>query len=474
MSHSVLRHNHDKAQHPENHAEMPEALKTSQSSSPSSAQSSSVPGIDTPFEGREGAPKWNKEDTVWMLSLFGTAIGAGVLFLPINAGIGGIIPLIIMTVVALPMTYWAHRGMTRLVLSSSKPDGDLTDVVEEHFGKKAGVLMNILYFLSVYPILLVYSVTITNTVNSFLEHQLGITPPDRWLTSLLLVGGLILVVRMGKDVVVHVMSYLVYPFIGILVLLSLYLIPKWNTALFDSFDLNVAREASGHSMGVTLMLLVPVMVFSFNHSPMISSFAVDRRQTYGKFAEAKSRKTLLRAEILMVVVVMFFVFSCALSLSPADMAEAKAQNITILSYLANHFDNPLIQWIAPIIAMIAVAKSFLGHYLGAAEGFEGLVIKGSKNASKDDAESAHKLDTITLIFMLVTAWLVAWADPSILGMIETLCGPTIAIMLFIIPMVAIHKVPALKRYKGKASNYFVFFMGLVALATIIYSIVQAF
>ena len=76
--------------------------------------------------------------------------------------------------------------------------------------------------------------------------------------------------------------------------------------------------------------------------------------------------------------------------------------------------------------------------------------------------------------MLVTAWLVAWADPSILGMIETLCGPTIAIMLFLIPMVAIHKVPALARFKGKASNYFVFIMGLVALATIIYSIVQAF
>ena len=471
MSHSLKRRN--EAQHPENGAKMPEDLKTSKAS-PAAKEASPAPGIDTPFDGQKGAPKWNKEDTVWMLSLFGTAIGAGVLFLPINAGIGGIIPLLIMTVVALPMTYWAHRGMTRLVLSSSKPDGDLTDVVEEHFGLKAGVLMNILYFLSVYPILLVYSVTITNTVNSFLEHQLGITPPDRWPTSLLLVGGLILIVRMGKNVVVHVMSYLVYPFIGILVLLSLYLIPKWNTALFDSFDLSVAREASGHSMGVTLMLLVPVMVFSFNHSPMISSFAVDRRQTYGKFAEAKSRKTLLRAEILMVVVVMFFVFSTALSLSPADMADAKAQNITILSYLANHFDNPLIQWIAPVIAMIAVAKSFLGHYLGAAEGFEGLVIKGSKNASKDDAESAHKLDTITLIFMLVTAWLVAWADPSILGMIETLCGPTIAIMLFIIPMVAIHKVPALKRYKGMASNYFVFFMGLVALATIIYSIVQAF
>ena len=464
MSHKLLRHG--QVERPKHGAQIAEQLPAE--------EMPPAEGIDTPFEGRKSAPAWNKEDTVWMLSLFGTAIGAGVRFLPINAGIGGIIPLLIMTVVALPMTYWAHRGMTRLVLSSSKPDGDLTDVVEEHFGVKAGVLMNILYFLSVYPILLVYSVTITNTVNSFLENQLGINPPDRWLTSLILVGGLILVVRMGKNVVVHVMSYLVYPFIGILVLLSLYLIPKWNTALFDTFDLNVAREASGHSMGVTLMLLVPVMVFSFNHSPMISSFAVDRRQTYGKYAEYKSRNILLRAEILMVVVVMFFVFSCALSLSPADMAEAKEQNITILSYLANHFDNPVIQWIAPIIAMIAVAKSFLGHYLGAAEGFEGLLVKGNKNANKNDAESSHKLDTITLIFMLVTAWLIAWADPSILGMIETLCGPTIAIMLFLIPMIAIHKVPALARFKGKVSNYFVFIMGLVALATIIYSIVQAF
>ena len=30
-----------------------------------------------------------KADLVWMLGLYGTAIGAGVLFLPINAGVGG-------------------------------------------------------------------------------------------------------------------------------------------------------------------------------------------------------------------------------------------------------------------------------------------------------------------------------------------------------------------------------------------------
>lgn len=64
---------------------------------------------------------WRKSDTVWMLGLYGTAIGAGVLFLPINAGVGGLIPLIIMAILAFPMTFFAHRGLTRFVLSGKNP-----------------------------------------------------------------------------------------------------------------------------------------------------------------------------------------------------------------------------------------------------------------------------------------------------------------------------------------------------------------
>ena len=42
--------------------------------------------------------KWNKFDTAWILNLFGTAVGAGVLFLPINAGMGGFWPLVVMAI----------------------------------------------------------------------------------------------------------------------------------------------------------------------------------------------------------------------------------------------------------------------------------------------------------------------------------------------------------------------------------------
>mgnify|MGYP000258410804 CR=1 FL=1 len=109
---------------------------------------------------------WRKTDTMWMLGLYGTAIGAGVLFLPINAGVGGMIPLIIMAILAFPMTFFAHRGMTRFVLSGKNPGEDITEVVEEHFGVGAGKLITLLYFFAIYPILLVYSVAITNTVET--------------------------------------------------------------------------------------------------------------------------------------------------------------------------------------------------------------------------------------------------------------------------------------------------------------------
>ena len=72
--------------------------------------------------------KWSRQDTTWMLGLFGTAIGAGTLFLPINAGLGGFWPLLVLAALAFPMTYYAHRGLTRFVLSG-REGADITDVV---------------------------------------------------------------------------------------------------------------------------------------------------------------------------------------------------------------------------------------------------------------------------------------------------------------------------------------------------------
>jgi len=165
-----------------------------------------------------------------------------------------------------------------------------------------------------------------------------------------------------------------------------------------------------------------------------------------------------------VVLVLFFVFSCVLTLSPEQLAEAKAQNLSILSYLANHFSNPVIAFAAPLIAIVAIAKSFLGHYIGASEGIKGLILKSGRRPN------AKALDRFTALFMLLVCWLVATLNPNIVRMIESFGGPVIAALLFLMPMYAIRRVPAMRKYAGHMSNVFVTLVGLVAISAIVYSL----
>ncbi len=408
-----------------------------------------------------------KQDTLWMLGLYGTAIGAGTLFLPIDAGLNGLLPLIIMALLAFPMTFFSHRALSRFVQSGSSTKNDFTDVVVEHFGPTAGHVLTFLYFFSIYPILLMYSVAITNTTHSFITHQMGMMPPPRALLALVLILALMAIVRFGQDIILKTINVLVYPFITILVLLSIYLIPHWNLSFLQQSP-DIAKQAGSHGLLTALWLLIPVMVFSFSHTPIISSFATSQKQRFGAHADTKSTSILRNSHLMMVGTVMFFVFSCIFSLSPHDLALAKQQNISILSYLANHFDTPLIRYVTPFVAFIAISKSFLGHYIGASEGLHGLLNKTLPSRRKPLKKNTLK--HCIELFMILTCWFVATINPSILGMIESLGGPAIAIILFLMPMYAIAKVPALQKYRHPLSNTFVTVIGLIAISAILYGL----
>ncbi|MDE5001010.1 serine/threonine protein kinase, partial [Francisella tularensis subsp. holarctica] len=75
------------------------------------------------------------------------------------------------------------------------------------------------------------------------------------------------------------------------------------------------------------------------------------------------------------ITVVIFVISSMLTLSPKYLMIAKEENISILSYLASHFNNYSRDYVAPIVALVAMSKSFFGQYLGSKEGIDGLVYK---------------------------------------------------------------------------------------------------
>ncbi|MGF1761452.1 HAAAP family serine/threonine permease [Photobacterium sagamiensis] len=400
--------------------------------------------------------RWNSHDTSWMLSLFGTAVGAGILFLPINIGAGGFWPLVLMAIFAGPMTYFAHRGLARFVLSSSRPQADFTEVVEEHFGTSTGRIISVLYFLSIFPILLIYGVGLTNTVDSFIVNQLGMASPPRVLLSGGLVFSMIAIMMAGEKVMLRAFEIIVYPLAIILAGLSLYLVPNWRLPeLSASFDAG--------QFTATLWLAVPVTVFAFSHAAAISSFAGAQRRHYGSHATPKAEQILKRTSVMLISFVLFFVFSCVLSLSPEQLLEAKAQNVSVLSYLANVHDSQVIVAFGPLIAFIAISSSFLGHFLGARESLNGMLKKQSQL-------SAKKADWLGIVFMFFSIWGAAVLNPSILGMMEAFSGPVIAMILFIMPMIAVYNVDALKCYRGKFSTYFILVMGLLAVSAILFKL----
>lgn len=410
-------------------------------------------------------PAWNAADTAWTLSLFGTAIGAGVLFLPINAGVGGVWPLLAATLIIWPMIYLSHRALSRMVCVSPHPDSNITHLTEQYFGHAIGRLFTVLYFLSIFPVLLIYGVAITNTVDSLMVNQLGLSPWPRWLLSGLLVAALTGVMVAGQKFMLTVTNLLVYPLILVLLAVSIYLVPQWS---FEGF----AQAPRLGDFTQALWLMLPVLVFSFYHAPAISQFSVSMRERYGLHSAAKATQVLRATSTILVVFIMIFVWSCVLALGPEGMQQARASNLPILSYLANELGTPLIGILGPVVAITAISSSYFGHWLGAHEGAVGIIRGNFRTDAKNIPPRAISLGVSIFLFLCV--WAAAIANPSILSLIESLVGPVMALVLFIMPMYAIHKVELLAPYRGKLTNIFVVLAGLAAFSAIVYKLSELF
>jgi serine transporter len=413
-------------------------------------------------DGAEAAPGWNRFDSSWTIGLFGTAVGAGVLFLPINAGLGGMWPLIIATLIIGPMTYFSHRALSRMVVASPRADRDITGVVRDYFGETAGRLVTILYFLAIFPIVLIYGVGITNTVDSLMVNQLGMDPWPRWLLSGVLVLLMSAVMVAGQRVMLIVTQWLVYPLIAVLFCVTLLLIPSWS---FEGFG---AVPAAG-DFAMSLWLMIPVLVFAFNHSPAISQFSVSLRRRYGAGSVQKASSVLRVTSILLVVFTMGFVWSCVLALGPEGLQAAKDANLPVLSHLANVMGLPIIAWLGPAVAVTAIGSSFFGHWLGAFEGAQGIMRGMVDPQSRRFSDRGLRIGIS--VFLITSTWIAGVLNPSILGLIESLAGPVIAAVLYLMPMYAIRKVPALAPFRGAISNVFVVIAGIVAVGGILLSLI---
>ncbi len=385
---------------------------------------------------------WTKEETLWSFALYGTAVGAGTLFLPIQLGSAGAIVLLITALVAYPLTYWPHKALCQFILSSkTKGSEGITGAVTHYYGRKVGNLITGLYFLAFFVVVLIYAVAITNSLTEQLAKRITVDTTVRVLVSLGVVLTLNLIFLMGRHITIRVMGFLVFPLIAYFLLVSLYLTGNWQPELLTgqmTFDRHTLHQ---------VWISIPVMVFAFSHTPIISTFAVDRREKYGDAAMGKCTRIMKVAYLVICLSVLFFVFSCLLSIPPSYIVAAKEEGVTILSALSMMPSSPSWLGISGIVvAIVAMSKSFLGTYFGVIEGATEIVRSSLGQAGVKKSRAFNRALSIMLVSLITFA--VCCINPNAISMIYAISGPLIALILFIMPTLSTYLIASLKPYRS--------------------------
>jgi len=254
----------------------------------------------------------------------------------------------------------------------------------------------------------------------------------------------------------RICSIVVFPLIGLLFVLSVMGMPYWKIERFQ-----VMPELGSFISGI--LMVIPVLVFAMNYSPIISTFTVayGRQIQNPKQLDRKTNRVILVNSLMLLGFIMFFVFSISLALSPEKLQDALVRNVsamTVITELEGFRFIPLMASLSLLLLLFVV----FGHFAGSREGLNGIIVKWLRRSDKNKQLNLKTIDRGTIAFHIITMWIVAALDITIIGVISALTAPFIAIILYLMPIYAIHRLPKLARYRTPI-NAFVFIMGFITI-----------
>ncbi len=402
---------------------------------------------------------WRWQDNIWTLGLYGTAVGAGTLFLPVEIGTRGPVIFLVMLLLGLPLSLIPHLLLCRVYMREERSENGTLPIFGSFFSGRGEKLITLFYCATFFPVTLVYGVALVNALDNFLVERLHFTALSRGPLTFIVVAALYVVLSKGRDRVVATMSALALPFATSVLLIAVSLIPGWHLSNVTG----AVTEVQSTPLPVTLKgiwLTLPLITFSFCCAPMVSPLTSYYREKKAE-GEGKALFVIRVAYMAIFASIIFFVLSCVLSIPHESFMRAKAENLNVLSVIRGSGNFSLIYYVAPFIAIIGMTKSFLGVGLSVAETFGQLVA----SVSGKKATTSKRVASLALFLLTLS---IVYANPDVLNLIETFCGPLIAVILFLIPAWLIYTRPALAELRGK-TVFLVMLGGLATLSALLWS-----
>ena len=402
----------------------------------------------------------------WILTLFGTAVGAGILYLPVQVGLTGLWSLAFLSVFLFPLIYYSHKTVVTMLLSQ-RGDSDYANVLASRFGHFFGEGIVIVYFLTFYVLLFSYLVGLIDNLADFLV-SMGVTSNNYGrdpLLSLLVISSFAVLYLIGSKVILRVMSAVSFALLVLLFCISVYLVPYWHITPY-------LHTPSLLQFTDDVLLVLPILTISFVFFPALSSMVAAFRascETNSNNGPRCLNRAVLKTTALLLIFVLLFVLSCLLSLSTDAFKGAAKTNLNCLALLsAKKGISPIVAEIGPIIGLAALVTSFMGVFFAVQESATQLMRRFLALFTQPDkvdcaaSQRDERIKISVLLILFVSLWILSLFNPSIMDLFGMVLSPLVAIFLFILPSVVLIRTHGFAVLR-KPSISFVLLTGILIL-----------
>ncbi|MFB2732252.1 hypothetical protein [Shewanella mangrovisoli] len=413
------------------------------------------------MDARLTAAQW-KEDTRfdstdwgWIIMSIGMAIGAGIVFLPVQVGLMGLWVFLLSSVIGYPAMYLFQRLFIN-TLAESPECKDYPSVISGYLGKNWGILLGGLYFIMLVIWVFVYSTAITNDSASFLQ-SFGATTSllsENPFYGLALICGLVALASRGENLLFKISTFMVLTKLGVVAVLGLMMVDKWdinNIGSVPSTD-DWLKDAI-----VMLPFTLTSILFIQSLSPMVISYR--SREKSLAVARFKAMRAMNIAFGVLFVVVFFYAVSFTLAMGHEQAVRASHENISALAMVAQGMPGQTLKLLSLTLNIFAVMTAYFGVYLGFREACQGLTMNMLRRVMPEERINKSLVGYGIMIFTILLSWGAIVLNAPVLSF-TSICSPIFGLVGCLIPAYLVYQVPALHKYKG-VSLYIIIVTGLL-------------
>ena len=387
--------------------------------------------------------KFDGTDWGWVIMSIGMAIGAGIVFLPVQVGIAGIWIYLLSSVIGYPAMYLFQKLFINTLAAAEKAE-DYPSIIAGYLGKNWGFFLGVLYFIMLVIWVFVYSTAITNDSASFL-HTFGVTDTvlsDNPFYGLAIICILVALASRGEKLLFKLSTGMVLTKIGVIAILGVIMVQHWDLANFGSFpDFEYLIKQTIIMLPFTLTSIL----FIQSLSPMGISYRAHNKSI--EVARYKAIRAMNIAFGILFVVVFFYAISFNLAMGHDQAVEAYSKNISSLAMAAQGFEGNSVRIMSLVLNIFAVMTAYFSVFLGFREACGGIALNILRRVMPEERINKSMVKTGILVFAVAVAWGAIVLNAPVLKLL-TLLGPIFGLIGCLIPAYLVYKVNSLHKYKG--------------------------